>query len=38
MLDGHQIIYKKLKATSVSIEKTYINTNKEIKIWINQFL
>jgi hypothetical protein len=38
MLDGHQAIYKKLKATSVSLEKTLISTNGLVKVWVNQHL
>jgi hypothetical protein len=38
MLDGHQAIYKKLKATSVSLDKTFITEQGEIKVWINQHL
>jgi hypothetical protein len=27
MLDGHQAIFKKLKATSVSLDKSFISLN-----------
>jgi hypothetical protein len=38
MLDGHQAIYKKLKATSVSLDKIFITLKGEVKVWINQHL
>jgi hypothetical protein len=38
MLDGHQAIYKKLKATSVSLDKSFITAQGDIKVWINQKL
>lgn len=38
MLDGHQAIFKKLKATSVSLDKTVITAKGEIKVWTNQQL
>lgn len=36
MLDGHQAIFKKMKATSVSLEKSVITKNGEVKVWVNQ--
>ena len=38
MLNGHQAIFKKMKATSVSLEKCVVTIKGEIKVWINQQL
>jgi hypothetical protein len=38
MLDGHQAIFNKMKATSVSLEKTVVNASREIKVWVNHHL
>lgn len=36
MLDGHQAIFKKMKATSVSLEKCVVTVSGQVKVWINQ--
>jgi hypothetical protein len=38
MLDGHQSIFKKLRATSVSLEKSVITAEGKVKVWVNQHL
>lgn len=38
MLDGHQAIFKKMKATSVSLEKCVVTPEGEVKVWVNQYL
>lgn len=38
LLDGHQAIYRKLGATSVSLDKAGITKNGQVKVWIHQEL
>jgi hypothetical protein len=38
MLDGHQSIFRKLKATTVSLDKCVITASGKIKVWVNQHL
>lgn len=38
MLEGHQAIFKKMKATSVSLEKCVVTVSGHVKVWINQQL
>ena len=37
MLDGHEAIFKKLGATSVSLDKCGLNVEGEIKVWVNHY-
>jgi hypothetical protein len=38
MLDGHQAIFKKLKATSISLNKTFITPQGDVRVWVNHHL
>ncbi len=38
LLEGHQAIFKKMKATSVSLEKCIVNMDGCVKVWVNQQL
>lgn len=38
MLEGHQAIFKKMRATSVNLEKCVVTPEGEIKVWVNQHL
>ena len=35
MIDGHEAIFKKLGATSISLDKCGLNQDGELKVWIN---
>ena len=36
MVEGYQVIYKKIGAASVSLSKCGINSENEVKVWVNE--
>jgi hypothetical protein len=38
MLDGHQAILKKLKATTVGLDKTFVTKEGRVKVWVTSRL
>lgn len=36
MIDGHQAIFRRMKATNVCLSKTVVNFDGEVKVWVNQ--